>query len=121
MNKIDFGKPVRTKAGTPVRIICTDREGDYPVIGLINVPGTYHRIEEIRTWTADGKAFVGSANHGGDLENMPTEFSRWLNVYRRPIDEKWFNGTFFETRLDAEKEGKASAYYVDTVEVKWKT
>ena len=120
---IDFSKPVRTKAGTPVRIICTDREGEYPVIGLIRVQGTYRWIEDIRTWTIDGEAYVGSTNNNNDLENTPQEMSRWMNLYRKTIGEKhfkYFNGSFFDTRLEAKKEGKASAYYVDTVEVKWK-
>lgn len=34
--KIEMGKQYRTRGGHPVRIICVDREGDFPVIGLKN-------------------------------------------------------------------------------------
>ena len=34
--KIEMGKQYRTREGAPVRILCVDREGDYPVIGLVH-------------------------------------------------------------------------------------
>ena len=49
---LDFSKPVQTRDGQPVRILCTDRKGtSYPVIGLVLVSD--HR-EDVSSWTAGG-------------------------------------------------------------------
>lgn len=67
---IDFSKPVQTKNGKPVRILCTDRKltydgADYPVIGLLD--------NCIFTWTADGQ-HCESSDEGHALVNAPEEF-----------------------------------------------
>lgn len=46
---IDFTKPVATKGGRKVRILCTDGPNKYyPVIGLIEGE------DDVETWTLDG-------------------------------------------------------------------
>ena len=46
---LDFTKPIKTREGTTVRILCIDRTDEYPIIGLISnciftwkYDGTYH-------------------------------------------------------------------------------
>lgn len=36
MNQIDPNKRYQTRGGQPVRILCVDAPGDYPVIGYID-------------------------------------------------------------------------------------
>lgn len=43
---IDINKKYQTAKGAPVRLLCVDREGPYPVVGLIG-QGVY-------SWSADG-------------------------------------------------------------------
>lgn len=50
---IDFNKPVRTRHGHHVRILCTDAGGRYPVIGLRTNPND-SRGELLEQWTEDG-------------------------------------------------------------------
>jgi len=46
-----FDRPVQTRDGKPVRILCTDKKNTiYPVVGLIN-RGSY---EEVGAWTREG-------------------------------------------------------------------
>lgn len=49
---IDWTKPVRTRAmRMPVRVLCTDAKGDYPVVVLVRLPdGT----DEVQNLTKDG-------------------------------------------------------------------
>ena len=34
---IDFNKPVQTRSGSPVRILCTDAKMDWPIVGLVEL------------------------------------------------------------------------------------
>lgn len=49
---IDFTKPVRTRSGLPVRILCTDAKGVWPAVGLIKHPSGH---EETCCWRDDGR------------------------------------------------------------------
>lgn len=61
----DPAKPVRTRDGRPVRIICTDRLGSRPLVGLI----TDDSGKEIVAYRqADGTSTV---NTKGDFINVP--------------------------------------------------
>jgi len=73
---IDFNKPLKTRSGLNVRIICTDRKGDWPVIGLVEVaPGK----EQCLSWKHDGRAHACPGED--DLVNTPVVVERFQNVY----------------------------------------
>lgn len=62
---IDFTKPVATKGGQKVRILCTDAPGKWPVIGLIEGhDGAY-------SWTLEGHQLNHQAPQPEDLVNVP--------------------------------------------------
>ena len=73
---IDWTKPVRTKDGRAVRVLCTDGPGDYPVVGFID------GVDGPECWHADGRYFE-SFGDNRDLENAPQRIQReyWVNVY----------------------------------------
>ena len=72
MNKIDFSKPVRTKGGEEVRILCTDRDAVSPIVGLIK-PNTRYNGERIAAWRKDGVLFMEEHTREHDLENVPDD------------------------------------------------
>jgi hypothetical protein len=60
---IDINKKYKTKAGDDVRILCVDRGGPYPILGLVG--------NQVRGWRANGHSASGYANR--DLvEVVPT-------------------------------------------------
>lgn len=68
---IDFTKPVQTRGGLPVRILCTDLKSEqYPVVGLVSL-GRDGLLEVLRTFTLDGKYSTDCAEQGDDLINVP--------------------------------------------------
>ena len=73
---IDWTKPVRTKDGRSVRVLCTNGPGKYPVAGYVE--GEYRP----RTWLLDGVELIGTVGPC-DLENAPQRIQReyWVNVY----------------------------------------
>lgn len=84
---LDFNKPITTRSGRPVRILCTDAGGEYPVIGLRQIYGNGR--EEVCRWKLDGTIrqkdfFVGEHVGSADLINPPppkVKLERWVNVY----------------------------------------
>lgn len=67
---VDFSKPVQTRDGRKVRVLCMNRVGGlYPIIGLIDQGG----IEETQCWTSKGVHAVGVADSGLDLVNVPPQ------------------------------------------------
>ena len=75
---LNLDKPVQTKDGRKVRMICTDRKGPYPLVGLTD-PGE----EWLHTWTKDGKFYKDSTEpKPTDLINAPETHVYWMNIYQ---------------------------------------
>ena len=80
----DPTKPVRTRDGRPVRILCTDRKG---IDGRSIVCLVQSKNEEgIFRYYPDGRTFLANDPRGYpmpvDLVNVPVRTSTWENVYR---------------------------------------
>ena len=86
---IDWTKPVQTRDGRKVRVLCTDGPDlRYPVIGVADgglCP---------ETWTIDGVHFANGVPSDLDIINTPdppVTVTRWVNVYEG--DRLWFHLT----------------------------
>ena len=67
---LDFSKPVQTRDGQPVRILCTDRKHpNYTVIGLIEIDGL--ELDTTKYWTEDGHYFSTRKEDYLDLIQAP--------------------------------------------------
>lgn len=81
---IDWSKPVQTRDGRKVRILCTDRVGGlYPIVGLL-IEGN---IENTHCWTRTGCSVVGEHGSPRDLINVPPPKRKTLvtvRLYRCP-------------------------------------
>jgi len=71
---LDLTKPVQIKNGTPVKILCTDLTGDYPILGIIET----EKEKTFMAWSKSGE-FSIDAKCKYDLENI-SEY-RWINYY----------------------------------------
>lgn len=79
---IDLTKPVQTRDGRKVRVLCTDRKGSSnSIVGLIVLEGGK---EYVQTWEANGN-FVTSGDAPADLINVPDKRVVWVNMYPGPI------------------------------------
>ena len=97
--KLDFTKPITTRDGRKVRILCTDAPNKaYPVVGIIEGEWV------INEWSVDGR-FCATCHieDGFDLINSPIKrkIEFWVNVYENS------NGTAvpgcYLTKSDADK------------------
>lgn len=100
----DPTKPVRTRAGAAVRIICTDRKDVcYPIVGLVN--GTC-----LCTYTKDGLiSILSKGDDPDDLVNIP------VYEYRYVIEQKEYDGghTFLTEHYYTYDEIVEEAYYAN--------
>jgi hypothetical protein len=91
---IDWTKPVQTRDGRKVRVLCTDApDSPYPVIGLIDKGG------EPEIWTIGGVYAANGATSNLDIINAPepaVTVTRWANVYEDKIS------SLFETKGDCD-------------------
>lgn len=71
---IDITRPVETEFGDQVRLICTDRKGDYPLVGLVDEPGL--GTEKPCCWSMEGNPW----NIGARLRNVPRKCKGWVAV-----------------------------------------
>ena len=94
---IDFTKPLQTRDGKKVRLLCTDAREPYPVIALIE------ETKLLGRFTSDGRDTRG-AESSWDLINVPEEVTVdvWVNVYLQTgTNAKPQIGLTYRTREDA--------------------
>ncbi len=113
------GKPVCTRDGRAVRILCYDfiSVEDTPIIALVR---TSEKQEGIICYEADGRNFdPGMAEL--DLVMVPEKREGWVNVF---INASYFDsktaGTIYPTKEEALKDiDTKSPHYIDTVKIEW--
>jgi hypothetical protein len=71
-------KKYQTLDGRPVRLLCVDKKGDYPIVGLV-IGGPHEEV--IGTWTKDGLWNLFLEKTDADLINAKTKREGWVNVY----------------------------------------
>lgn len=121
------GKPVCTRDGRPVRILCYDFKSleNTPIVALIRL--NEHQ-EGVVHYYIDGKHFENGIN---DLDLMMVSGQKegWINVCRGREDNKPFchHGKIFETKEDARAYLKQMATMapktfpnvIETVQIYW--
>ena len=116
------GKPVYTRDGRKVRIICFDRKGDTPIVALIEpVDG----IENLQCFYNDGKCFNDSTSDI-DLMMLPEKKEGWVNVYKREneyICENECNVSIgiavYKSEGEAKRNINKNEIYVNTIKITW--
>lgn len=110
-------RPIVTRNGRSVRIICTNRSHDYSVVALINNGDS----EDLLSYTKDGEVYT-NLEDDCDLFFAPepkTKKVGWMNVCKYG-DSKHFSlagSVIHPTRKQALKE--SPDYVVDTIQIKW--
>lgn len=75
------GEPVQTRDGRPVRIVCWDMIGDYPIVALVLENNDGDLFEDTIIYTIDGRCFSCSTSVN-DLFMAPTTRKVWRVIYR---------------------------------------
>ena len=123
MKKFDLQKylsnpsrKVVTRDGKPVRILCTDAKGPYPIIAL--APLNEYNRELLLRCEADG---TECDSEDDDLFFDVETKHGWVNLYRLERGFLVF-GSVFDTKEDALDELKrtdSACKYIDTIQIEW--
>ena len=110
-------KKVVTRMGRKVRIICTDREDSiYPIIALIK--DDKRESEILVSYTKDGiPAEYNEAYY--TLFFAPEKHEGWLNIFKGNNFYHAENEIVYNSKKEAEIQGKNYMSYIATVKIEW--
>lgn len=117
-------RKVITRNNIPVRILCTDRNGDFPIVALVPIDEYGHRdnsaAECIYKYTKDGKiSKFESSESIYDLFFKPISHIRYINIYAHPNNWYCTASELFETEEAAQKVGVQNPNYLKTISIEW--
>ena len=105
------GKPVCTRDGRKVRIICFDGKGDNPIIALVEAKGNKDAlIEKVERYFINGHSVFEVRETNDDLMMLPEKKEGWVNVYKERI---------YSTKEEAIEATYDGVTYIDTVKISW--
>lgn len=122
IQKAREGKPVCTRDGRKVRIICFDRKGGSPVIALVETfVKEYDCIrEDSFYYTVEGRAVGQNTESKDDLMMLPERKEGWVNIVRGSDGSPHMGRGIFQSKEEAENTIKAfSDNLIDTVKICW--
>lgn len=79
---LDMTKPIKTRGGLPVRILCTDRKCGHSPFVIIALVTFNDGWERVHAYTKDGVFVHGGEEHELDLVNVPEETYTYFNIYK---------------------------------------
>ena len=107
-------KKVITRDGRSARIICTDANGNFPVIALVKI----HNGDETVIRLKENGRFYNDTEYSNDLFFVPEKKSGWINLYK-------INSTIspgpraYNTKEEAESVVGDKSYYISTIKIEW--
>ena len=104
-------RKVVTRDEKEVRIVCTDRLGAYPVIGLVKTD----KVETVLFYADTGRIYSEVPTEY-DLFFAPEKKEGWVNVYQE--GNRLRCGNIYDTKSEAEQHG-SYAKYIATVKIEW--
>ena len=105
-------REVVTRDGRKVRILCTDRKGDTPIIALVHDANDGQ--EYGYAFYSDGK-FFRDGNEESDLFFAPRKNTDYINLYH---DEcVYFLGAVYTSEEYAKNIAKGNDQYITTIKV----
>lgn len=109
-------RKVVTRNGRKVRILCTDRKGDTPIIALVHNADNGQEYDY--TFYSDGKYFIDKDDEF-DLFFAPIKHEGWINIYADINDNSHPGNHIFKSKEEAEEEGEKGSGYVTTIKIEW--
>ena len=105
-------REVVTRDGKPVRILCVDAVGEYPIVALVK----NENKEFANNFTKDGRLYKDSKDDR-DLFFAPERKEGYINLFKQTNGLNV--GFVFNTKEEAEKSAKGIPNYITTVKIEW--
>ena len=107
------GKPVCTRDGKKVRIICFDKQEGFPIIALVETKVNDRVSEEIALFDINGRAVSDDIDSKLDLMMSTEKKEGWVNIYA--LNTCYSSKEEAEANIDRDYEHE----YVRTVKIEW--
>ena len=104
-------RKVVTRDGSKVRILCTDKKGDCPIVALVTRCDGVD--EETVTYTKNGK-FFKDTSYNCDLFFAPEKHEGWVNVCK---SQMYRCGLIHNSEEEARRNADKAA--IATVKIEW--
>ena len=105
---------VVTRDGRAVRIICTDKKGEQPIVTLV----TTNEKEDVRIYYYNGRRWSYNNECYLDLFFAPVKKEGWVNIY--DITRTNCISRIYKTKEEAETIGKGcKSGYITTTKIEW--
>ena len=109
------GRHIVTRKGTDAKIIYTDRSTKtYPVFALIQ----NEEYKNVLSYTNDGINVKGCESPF-DLFFVTEKKEGWINIYKSESMAAPIGGRIYDSKEEAETEGKRDKIYIATVKIEW--
>ena len=105
-------REVVTRDGKPVRILCMDAVGEYPIVALVKSENK----EFANNFTKDGRLYKDSKDDR-DLFFAPEKKEGYVNLFKQPFGLS--TGFVFNTKEEAEESVKGIPNCITTIKIEW--
>ena len=105
---LDLTKPVQTRDGRKVRILCTDGPEKFPIAGYIDGSAEPDCWRRTGAWGHDA-----DRHYQNDLVNVPTPGVVWVNVYRDGGSTSWNTRLKADAATSADRIARVRVEYTD--------
>lgn len=112
-------KPLMTRSGLGVRIVCDDAPGDFPIVAIIDKMSMVDNCVTHIAYTKDGWINPDGIPSPYDLFFATKKYEGWVNVFKNYDGKNYVTYSIFKSKEDAEKEGKQWDGYITSIEIKW--
>lgn len=107
-------RKVVTRDGNSVRIICTDRVAEQPIVALVQIKDR----ESLVTYTANGEYYMAGTATDLDLFFAPVKKEGWIKVYYgKSRCNTFVCNRIFATKEEAEKQKNDGV--VAIIKIEW--
>lgn len=109
-------RPIVTRDGRSVRVICTDRNwiDATHIIALVTIE---NGVELTRSYSTEGRSVFGQDNSPDDLFFAPIKKEGWVNMYKTRSGATQI-GQIYSLKEEAEMCRK-DANYISTAKIEW--
>ena len=112
----DPSREIITRDGRKVRVVCTDKKGDYPIVALVEYyDGTN---ESDYSFKKDGR-FYGNGDSNKDLFFAPEKHEGWINIYLNANRNYEGSCRIYKSKESAEEAIEGDSDYITTLKIEW--
>ena len=112
-------KPLMTRSGLNVRIVCDDAPGDFPIVAIIDKMSTVDNCVTHVAYRKNGLVNPDGIHSPYDLFFASKKCEGWVNIFKNDDGENFVTYSIYKSKEDAEREEKQRSDYIASVEIKW--